>query len=163
MIWEKISVSAEDIQVKLREYKKLLDDGIINNQEFDDLKKSALQNFQTSVDTKDAVELKTISESKPISDSKEKVVDRSTNPIVQTKPMSDREKDTLFAVLGYVFAVVAIFLVPIAFGAGGVIFGYLLTRKEQTKTNGVIIIIVNIAATILGMLFGYAVWGNMMG
>lgn len=45
MIWEKISVSAEDIQVKLREYKKLLDDGIINNQEFDDLKKSALQNF----------------------------------------------------------------------------------------------------------------------
>ncbi|WP_198512936.1 MULTISPECIES: hypothetical protein [Leuconostoc] len=156
-------MSSEDIQVKLREYKKLLDEGIINNQEFDDLKKSALQNFQTSGDMKEAVELKTISEPKPINDSQEKIVDRSTNPVIQSKPMSEREKDTLFTVLGYVFAVVAILIVPIVFGAGGVIFGYLLTRKEQTKTNGVIIIIVNIAATILGMLFGYAVWGNMMG
>lgn len=155
-------MSSEDIQVKLREYKKLLDEGIINNQEFDDLKKSALQNFQTSGDMKEAVELKTISEPKPINDSHEKIVDRSTNPVIQSKPMSEREKDKLFAVLGYVFSVLSAFG-AIAFGVGGIIFGYLLTRKEQTKTNGVIIIIVNIATTILGMLIDFIFLVNMMG
>lgn len=156
-------MNSEDIQVKLREYKKLLDDGVINNQEFDDLKKSALQNFQSSIKTKDASQPRTFSESKQLHDTEKKIVDRSTNPVIQSNPMSNREKDTLFTVLGYVFAVIAVFLFPIVFGTGGIIFGYLLTRKEQTKTNGVIIIIVNIAATILGMLFGYAVWGNLMG
>ncbi|WP_420704566.1 SHOCT domain-containing protein, partial [Leuconostoc mesenteroides] len=38
---------SEEIHVKLREYKQLLDDGVINKDEFDDLKKSVLDNLNT--------------------------------------------------------------------------------------------------------------------
>jgi len=153
---------SEEIHVKLREYKQLLDDGIINKDEFNDLKNSVLDNLNTprleNNDNK-SVNVK-ISEDNNLSHSKQpQFIDRSTNnPVIESKPMSNKEKDTLFIVLGYICAAIALLLIPVVFGAGGVIFGYLLTRKSKTQTNGVIIIIVNIAATIIGMLLGYALW-----
>lgn len=152
---------SEEIHVKLREYKQLLDDGIINKDEFNDLKKSVLDNLNTSILEKNdnkSVKVK-ISEDNVLSHSEQsQFIDRSTNPVIDSKPMSDTDKNTLFIVLGYLCAAIAVLLIPVVFGAGGVIFGYLLTRKSKTQTNGVIIIIVNIAATIIGMLLGYALW-----
>ncbi|APE77573.1 hypothetical protein ARA02_09555 (plasmid) [Leuconostoc mesenteroides subsp. jonggajibkimchii] len=152
---------SEEIHVKLREYKQLLDDGIINKDEFNDLKKSVLDNLNTPILEKNdnkSVNVKTGEDNIPSHSEQSQFIDRSTNPVIESKPMSEKDKNTLFIVLGYLCAAIAVLLIPVVFGAGGVIFGYLLTRKSKTQTNGVIIIIVNIAATIIGMLLGYALW-----
>ncbi|MBZ5955153.1 SHOCT domain-containing protein [Leuconostoc gasicomitatum] len=146
---------SEEIHVKLREYKQLLDDGVINKDEFDDLKKSVLDNLNTPMLEKNdnkSVNVKTGEDNIPSHNEQSQFIDRSTNPVIESKPMSEKDKNTLFIVLGYLCAAIAVLLIPV-FGAGGVIFGYLLTRKSKTHTNGVIIIIVNIAAAIIGMLF----------
>ncbi|WP_367292241.1 hypothetical protein [Leuconostoc mesenteroides] len=138
-----------------------MDDGIINKDEFNDLKKSVLDNLNTPILEKNdnkSVNVKTGEDNIPSHSEQSQFIDRSTNPVIESKPMSEKDKNTLFIVLGYLCAAIAVLLIPVVFGAGGVIFGYLLTRKSKTQTNGVIIIIVNIAATIIGMLLGYALW-----
>jgi len=67
--------------------------------------------------------------------------------------MSQQNKDNtqLFIILGWVF-------IPILFGAGGVIFGYLLRNKGQVQ-HGTIMMIAAIACAILGFVLGMAAFG----
>ena len=67
------------------------------------------------------------------------------------------DKTTLYTCLGWVCAVVSLFLVPLLFGAGGVVFGYLLSTKKATKNRGIILIIFSVAFALLGMLIGAAI------
>lgn len=64
---------------------------------------------------------------------------------------------TLYTCLGWAFAIISLFLVPLLFGAGGVVFGYLLSTKKATKNRGIILIIFSVAFALLGMLIGAAV------
>ena len=57
----------------------------------------------------------------------------------------NEDKATLYTYLGWGCAIVSLLLVPLLFGAGGVVLGYLLSTKEATKNRGVILIIFSIA------------------
>lgn len=67
------------------------------------------------------------------------------------------DKTTLYTCLGWVCAVVSLFLVPLLFGAGGVVFGYLLSTKKATKNRGIILIIFSVAFVLLGIIIGAAI------
>ena len=67
------------------------------------------------------------------------------------------DKATLYTCLGWVCAVVSLFLVPLLFGAGGVVFGYLLSTKKATKNRGIILIIFSVAFALLGIIIGAAI------
>ncbi|KAL3945931.1 hypothetical protein B2D45_00005 [Lactobacillus hilgardii] len=67
------------------------------------------------------------------------------------------DKTTLYTCLGWVCAVVSLFLVPLLFGAGGVVFGYLLSTKKATKNRGIILIIFSVAFALLGIIIGAAI------
>lgn len=60
----------------------------------------------------------------------------------------------VFAILGWVFNAISILFVPILFAAGGVIFGYLHRRVNQT--HGTIIMIAGVACGLFGVLLGIA-------
>lgn len=65
---------------------------------------------------------------------------------------------TLFTILGWISTVISLLFVPILFGAGGVIFGYLLRSKGQVQ-HGTIMMIAAIACGLFGTVFGMAVAG----
>lgn len=83
-------------------------------------------------------------------------IGQQNNKPTSTTNIKDKN-ETLYTVLGWVCAGISVVFFPILFGAGGVVFGYLLTRNEISKTKGVILIIFSIALAILGMLFGAAI------
>jgi len=61
----------------------------------------------------------------------------------------------LFIILGWISTALSVLFIPILFGAGGVIFGYLLRTKGQVQ-HGTIMIIAAVACAILGFLLGMA-------
>lgn len=65
---------------------------------------------------------------------------------------------TLFIILGWISTAVSLLFVPILFGAGGVIFGYLLRSKGQVQ-HGTIMMIAAIACGIFGVVLGMSVVG----
>src|SRR5690625_959720 len=64
---------------------------------------------------------------------------------------------SVFAILGWVFSGIAILFIPILFAGGGVIFGYL--HRKVNQTHGTIIIIGAIACGLFGMVLGAALAG----
>lgn len=54
----------------------------------------------------------------------------------------------VYAILGWVFSGISILFIPILFAAGGVIFGYL--HRKVNQTHGTIIIISAIACGLFG-------------
>ncbi|HJG40238.1 hypothetical protein [Staphylococcus sp. GDB20D115P1] len=74
--------------------------------------------------------------------------------------MSQQNKDNtqLFIILGWVCTAISLIFVPILFGAGGVIFGYLLRSKGQVQ-HGTIMMIAAVACALLGFILGMATVG----
>ncbi|WP_436956168.1 hypothetical protein [Staphylococcus sp. AS1337] len=74
--------------------------------------------------------------------------------------MSQQNKDNtqLFIILGWVCTAMSLLFIPILFGAGGVIFSYLLRNKGQVQ-HGTIMMIAAIACAILGFVLGMAAFG----
>lgn len=74
--------------------------------------------------------------------------------------MSQQNKDNtqLFIILGWICTAMSLLFIPILFGAGGVIFGYLLRNKGQVQ-HGTIMMIAAIACAILGFVLGMAAFG----
>ncbi|WP_420877630.1 zinc-ribbon domain-containing protein [Salimicrobium jeotgali] len=67
------------------------------------------------------------------------------------------ESSNLYLILGWVFSVISLLFIPILFAAGGVIFGYLHRKNDQT--HGTIIMIAAVACGIFGTIFGMATVG----
>lgn len=74
--------------------------------------------------------------------------------------MSQQNKDNtqLFIILGWVCTAISLIFIPILFGAGGVIFGYLLRSKGQVQ-HGTIMMIAAVACALLGFILGMATVG----
>ncbi|WP_425431748.1 zinc-ribbon domain-containing protein [Halobacillus alkaliphilus] len=68
-----------------------------------------------------------------------------------------KESSNLYLILGWVFSVISLLFIPILFAAGGVIFGYLHRKNDQT--HGTIIMIAAVACGIFGTIFGMATVG----
>ncbi|UOQ94394.1 zinc-ribbon domain-containing protein [Halobacillus shinanisalinarum] len=60
-----------------------------------------------------------------------------------------------YIILGWVFFGISILFIPILFGAGAFIMGF-LTYKNNNDTHGVILMVMAIAGAILGSLLGMA-------
>ncbi|KRN85912.1 hypothetical protein IV75_GL001626 [Carnobacterium maltaromaticum] len=60
----------------------------------------------------------------------------------------------IYELTGWASVVISLFLVPIFFGAIGVIMGYLY--RYDNEKHGTIIIIASIAGSIFGMLLGFS-------
>lgn len=65
---------------------------------------------------------------------------------------------TTYVVLGWIFFAISLLFIPILFGAGTVIMGYLV-RKSNRETHGTIMMILGVAGGILGAIIGMAVAG----
>lgn len=74
--------------------------------------------------------------------------------------MSQQNKDNtqLFIILGWICTGISLIFIPILFGAGGVIFGYLLRSKGKVQ-HGTIMMIAGVACAILGVLLGMSSTG----
>lgn len=72
-----------------------------------------------------------------------------------TSAGNDRNTN-LYLTFGWICAVISLFLFPIIFGAGGVVFGVLLTKNEQSRNKGTILIVMSVAIGITGFLLGAA-------
>lgn len=64
----------------------------------------------------------------------------------------------IYIVFGWLFFAISLLFIPILFGAGTVIMGYLV-RKENNETHGVVLMVMGVAGAILGSLLGMAVAG----
>lgn len=141
--WLRNLVMSDDIVQTMKNYKKMFDDGLIDEDEYKTLKQRALIeqamdiNFQTTIKKKEEEDKLNIS----------------------TANDTD-EHDQLYTILGFGSAAVSLLFIPVLFGLIGVIFGYLLTRVESSNTKGTILIIISIGFSILGMLIGAAMQGN---
>lgn len=62
-----------------------------------------------------------------------------------------------FIILGWVFFAISFVLIPILFGAGAFIMGYLI-RKNSNETHGTILMVLAIAGAIIGSLLGMATY-----
>ncbi|WP_404975347.1 hypothetical protein NBT14_05575 [Weissella paramesenteroides] len=139
-----MSNGEEDIVQKMKSYKQMLDEGLIDEEDYNVLKQRALNeqameiNFQKTLNKK----------------AEQEKVEKSK----LTTPSEDHEQ--LYTVLGIGSALVSIAFIPILFGMAGVIFGYLLSRVESSKQKGTIIMIVSIGCAVFGMLMGAVVTGS---
>lgn len=80
-------------------------------------------------------------------------------PYSQNSNSTNTEVDrntNLYLTFGWICAVISLFLFPIIFGAGGVVFGVLLTKNEQSRNKGTILIVMSVAIGITGFLLGAA-------
>ena len=74
--------------------------------------------------------------------------------------MSEQKKDNtqLFINLGWICTALSLLFIPILFGAGGVIFGYLVRNNGETQ-HGTIMMIAAAACGIFGVILGAAIFG----
>ncbi|MFF2449623.1 zinc-ribbon domain-containing protein [Neobacillus sp. NPDC058068] len=72
--------------------------------------------------------------------------------------MPDRKAGTAYIVLGWIFFAISLLFIPVLFGAGTVIMGYLV-RKNNSETHGTIMMILGVAGGILGVILGMAAAG----
>lgn len=134
---------SDDIVQTMKNYKKMFDDGLIDEDEYKILKQRALTeqamdiNFQTTLKKKEEEDKSKLSTSNDTD-----------------------EHDQLYTILGFGSAAVSLLFIPVLFGLIGVIFGYLLTRVESSNKKGTILIIISIGFAILGTLIGAAMQGN---
>lgn len=60
---------------------------------------------------------------------------------------------TVYIILGWIFFALSLFFIPILFGAGTVIMGYLV-KKSGRDTHGIVMMVLGVAGAILGMIIG---------
>lgn len=81
-------------------------------------------------------------------------LERKVNELIEER---DRKKSGIvFIVLGWVFFGLSFIFIPILFGAGAFIMGF-LTYRSKRQTHGVIMMVMAVVGAVLGMLIGMAV------
>ncbi|WP_371190346.1 hypothetical protein [Weissella viridescens] len=163
----------DELENKVKQYRTMVEEGLITQDEYELLSNNFVdqENELESTDKleqKDSYEVSKIKEYKHLLDTNViniQEYEKLKNDILSPKNNSvsvnqmNVNSDLLFTVLGFGFAALSLIFFPVIFGTMGVVAGYLLTRKENLKSRGVVIIIVNIGAAIFGMLLGMAVVG----
>jgi hypothetical protein len=70
--------------------------------------------------------------------------------------MPEQKQGTIYIVLGWVFFALSLIFIPILFGAGTFIMGF-LTYRNGKQTHGVILMVFAVVGVVLGMLLGVMV------
>lgn len=70
---------------------------------------------------------------------------------------SSKNEGTIYIVLGWMFFAISLLFVPLVFGAGAFIMGY-LTYRVRSEIHGVVLMVFAIVGTIFGVLLGIIVW-----
>lgn len=66
----------------------------------------------------------------------------------------------VYKILGWFFFAVSLLFIPIIFGAGAFIMGYLLRKSDKrNESHGTILMVMGVAGALLGMLLGMAAAG----
>lgn len=66
------------------------------------------------------------------------------------------QQNNLYLILGWVFAGLSLIFIPLLFGAGAFVMGFLTKKQPGRETHGVIIMVFAVAACVLGMIIGAA-------
>lgn len=74
----------------------------------------------------------------------------------------EQKQGTVYVVLGWIFFALSILFVPILFGAGAFIMGF-MTYRVRSQVHGVILMVFSVAGTVLGMLIGMIVGALLYG
>ncbi|WP_407267771.1 zinc-ribbon domain-containing protein [Radiobacillus sp. PE A8.2] len=75
----------------------------------------------------------------------------------KTQTQTSQEKNGLvYVILGWVFFAISLLFIPILFGAGAFIMGF-LTYKTRGTTHGVILMVMGVVGLLLGTLLGFIV------
>lgn len=71
-----------------------------------------------------------------------------------------QQQSILFIILGWICCGLSLLLVPILFGAGTFIFGFLVRKQPGRETHGFIMMVFAFVGAILGFLIGFIVGAN---
>jgi hypothetical protein len=75
--------------------------------------------------------------------------------------MGETKQGLVYVVLGWVFFAISILFVPILFGAGTFIMGF-MTYRVRSQVHGVILMVFAVVGIVSGMLIGIIVAELMM-
>jgi hypothetical protein len=67
--------------------------------------------------------------------------------------MTEQKQGTTYVVLGWIFFGISLLFIPILFGAGTFIMGF-LTYRVRSQIHGVILMVFSVVGVVLGMLIG---------
>lgn len=67
--------------------------------------------------------------------------------------MEEQKQGTAYVVLGWIFFGISLLFIPILFGAGTFIMGF-LTYRVRSQVHGVILMVFSVVGVVLGMLIG---------
>lgn len=84
-----------------------------------------------------------------------KIGDYETTELNQDRYVQANDQGRIYVILGWVFFGISILFIPIIFGAGAFVMGF-LTYRVRSQTHGVILMVFSVAGAILGMLLGAA-------
>lgn len=70
--------------------------------------------------------------------------------------MPEKTEGTAFIVLGWAFFAISLLFIPVLFGAGTFIMGF-LTYRGRSQTHGMILMVFGVVGAILGTLLGFFV------
>jgi hypothetical protein len=68
----------------------------------------------------------------------------------------DPKNGTVYVALGWVFFGLSFLIIPILFGAGAFIMGF-LTYRVRSQTHGVILMVMAVVGTVIGIAIGFIV------
>ena len=67
--------------------------------------------------------------------------------------MQEQNQGVLYITLGWVFFAISLLFIPILFGAGTFIMGF-LTYRTYSQIHGMILMVFSVVGIVLGMLIG---------
>jgi ABC-type branched-subunit amino acid transport system permease subunit len=70
-----------------------------------------------------------------------------------------QNQNNLYIILGWIFFGISLLLIPLLFGAGAFVMGYLTRKQPGRETHGVILMVFAVAGAILGVFIGIATSG----
>lgn len=72
----------------------------------------------------------------------------------QQNPQQNPQQNNTYLILGWVFCGISLLFIPLLFGAGAFVMGYLTRKQPGRETHGFIMMVFAIAVAILGVLLG---------
>lgn len=140
----------ENLLVELQQYNQMLAEELITQAEYEALKTSLLAVGTTRVEP----------QTTPLMMPNQNGTTNMNHGVGMSQstmqaPKQKEDSEMMETVFSIVFAVLAVWIVPVLFGTAGVILGILVRAKNETKGN--VLIALNIGLALFGVLMGMAV------